>query len=61
MNTETTVVIFALIAMVGIVGVFAIETFNITYQAQAAGKGTPTPGCHSSTAFNASMGRCQLF
>ncbi len=56
MKTETTVLIFALIAIVGIVGVFAVETLIIAEQAQAA---QPFGnGCEFTPGGNASKTRC---
>ncbi len=57
MNTETTVFIFALMALVGIVSVVVVETFTIMLQVQAAGN--PHSGCRVySMGYNASHGKC---
>jgi hypothetical protein len=50
MDSKTFVLIFALVAIVGVIGTFAVETY-ITQQADAH-------GCKSSNAFNHSVGRC---
>ncbi len=51
MNNETQLIIFAIVAMVGLVAVFAIEIVPLENQADAR-------GCNTSIAFNASKGRC---
>jgi hypothetical protein len=52
MNVETTVVLFALIAVLGLVTVVAVDIILTTQEAEAA-------GCPiSSPAANASRGRC---
>ena len=56
MTTETTVLIFALIALVGIVGVFAVETLIIAEQVQAAQPAGR--GCEFTPGANASKTRC---
>jgi hypothetical protein len=51
MNTQQTVVIFALIAAMGLVTVVAVDIVLTMQAAEAA-------GCRTSVAFNASKGRC---
>ena len=52
MDTNGIVVIFALVAALGLLGVIAIETVSIPqHQAEAR-------GCTNGIAFNASKGRC---
>jgi hypothetical protein len=52
MDTQTTLVIFALIAALGLVGVVAVNIIVTTQEADAA-------GCDAGgRAFNASQGRC---
>jgi hypothetical protein len=51
MNTETQLLVFALVAMAGIVGVVAVEIVTLADQADAK-------GCPNSIAVNASKGRC---
>jgi hypothetical protein len=50
MNTNTAIVIFALVAAFGLLGVIAVDSFTLP-KIDAA-------GCTSSKAFNASKGRC---
>jgi hypothetical protein len=60
MINDTTLVIVAIIAAIGLLGLVVVETMNVQQQAQAKGcnilSGEHTFG--SSTAFNASKGRC---
>ena len=50
MNTEAMIAIFALVAALGLLGVIAVDAFNIQ-QVDAR-------GCKSGVPFNASQGRC---
>jgi hypothetical protein len=51
MKTEPKLLIFALVAMAGLMAVFAIEIVPLAEQADAR-------GCNNSIAINASKGRC---
>jgi hypothetical protein len=51
MNTESTMVLFALVAALGLVTVVAVDIILTAQEAEAK-------GCRTSTAFNASKGRC---
>jgi hypothetical protein len=51
MNTQTTMVIFAILAAFGLVAIVAVDIVLTTQEAGAA-------GCTTSQAFNASKGRC---
>ena len=51
MDSETQILIFALVAMVGVVGVVAVEIVALADQAEAR-------GCNNGIAVNASKGRC---
>jgi hypothetical protein len=51
MNIESTIVLFALVAALGLVTVVAVDIILTAQEAEAK-------GCRTSTAFNASKGRC---
>jgi hypothetical protein len=51
MNSDTQLMVFALMAMIGLVAVFAVEMVPLVEQADAK-------GCNNSIAVNASKGRC---
>jgi hypothetical protein len=51
METNTTIVFFALIAALGLITVFAVDVILTAQEAEAK-------GCRTSTAVNASKGRC---
>ena len=51
METNSTLVIFAIIAALGLVTVVAVDIILTSQEAEAK-------GCTSSLAFNASQGRC---
>jgi hypothetical protein len=51
MNVDTVVVVFALAAIFGLVGVIVVDIMLTTQEAEAR-------GCNRSVAFNASKGRC---
>ncbi len=51
MYSNTQLMVFAIMAMVGLVGVFAVELVPLVEQADAK-------GCRTSIAVNASEGRC---
>jgi uncharacterized low-complexity protein len=51
MNTNTMLTIFAMVLALGLVAVFAVESVSVAQEADAQ-------GCRTSTAFNASQGRC---
>jgi hypothetical protein len=53
MNTQNTLVIFALIAALGLVTVVAVDIILTAQEAEAQNR-----GCKTSTAANASQGRC---
>ena len=55
METQT-LVIFALVAALGLVTVVAIDLLLTMQEAEADPR--PTRGCNRSVAFNASQGRC---
>jgi hypothetical protein len=50
MNPDAVIVIFALVAALGLLGVIAVDYFTLP-KVDAA-------GCNTSVAFNASKGRC---
>jgi hypothetical protein len=56
MNTQQTLIIFALVAALGLVGVVAVNIILTTQEANAAKP--PTQGCRTSVAVNASQARC---
>ena len=56
MNAETTLTIFAIIAVLGLTGVIAAESISISQQAEAAALFAKCPAF--SFQFNASQGRC---
>jgi hypothetical protein len=56
MSMQSTMVLFALIAALGLVTVVAVDIM-LTAQ-EASGDKPPTKGCRTSLAFNASQGRC---
>ena len=51
MSTQTTVVIFAILAAFGLLPIVAVDTVRTTQEAEAK-------GCRNSVAVNASEGRC---
>ena len=51
MNVETVVVLFAIAAIFGLVGLVAVDIMLTTQEAEAK-------GCRNSVAANASQGRC---
>jgi Flp pilus assembly protein CpaB len=51
METQTAIVLFALVAALGLITVVAVDIVLTTQEAEAA-------GCKTSQAFNASKGRC---
>jgi hypothetical protein len=52
MDTQTSLVIFALVAALGLLTVVAVDIILSMQKAEAGG------GCQTSQAFNASQGRC---
>jgi hypothetical protein len=56
MNTQQTLVIFALIAALGLVTVVAVDLVLTMQEVDADPR--PTKGCNRSVAANASLGRC---
>jgi hypothetical protein len=56
MQTNSPLVIFALIAALGLVSVVAVDVILTIQEVDAAPR--PTKGCNRSIAFNASEGRC---
>ena len=56
METNSTLVIFAIIAALGLVTVVAVDIMLTAQEADAAKP--PTQGCRNSQAANASQGRC---
>lgn len=56
MDTQTAIVLFALVAAFGLVMVVAFDIIMTTQEADAVKP--PTQGCRNSLAFNASQGRC---
>jgi hypothetical protein len=56
METNSTLVIFALLAALGLVTVVAVDVILTTQEVDAAPR--PTKGCNNSQAANASLGRC---
>jgi hypothetical protein len=55
MNIESTIVLFALVAALGLVTVVAVDIILTTQEAEARGCEN---GAATGTAFNASRGRC---
>jgi hypothetical protein len=55
-DMQTTLVIFALIAALGLVTVVAVDLVLTMQEVDAAPR--PTKGCNNSQAANASLGRC---
>jgi hypothetical protein len=55
MDTQT-LVIFALVAVLGLVTVVAVDVMLTVQEIDAEPR--PTRGCNQSVAFNASQGRC---
>jgi Flp pilus assembly protein CpaB len=51
METNTVIVLFALVAALGLVGVVVVDIMLTAQEAEAK-------GCRTSTAVNASKGRC---
>ena len=51
MNLESTMVLFAVVAALGLVGVVAVDVMLTTQEAEAK-------GCRNGIAVNASQGRC---
>jgi hypothetical protein len=51
MNIEATMLLFAVVAALGLVGVVVVDIMLTAQEAEAR-------GCHSGVAFNASRGRC---
>jgi Flp pilus assembly protein CpaB len=51
MSTESTLIIFAIVAALGLIGVVAVNIILTSEEAEAR-------GCRTSTAVNASQGRC---
>ncbi len=58
MNTETQLIIFAIVAMVGLTAVLAIEIVPLSKQAEAKGCANANAPGGGSIAYNASKGRC---
>lgn len=60
MNTQSTLIIFAILAALGLLGVAATETINMSQQQAEASRGCINPNAPGggSIAFNASKGRC---
>jgi hypothetical protein len=56
MVTNSTLVIFALVAALGLVTVVAVDIMLTAQEANAVKP--PTQGCRTSVAVNASQGRC---
>ena len=56
METNSTLVIFALIAALGLVTVVAVDILLTIQEVDAAPR--PTKGCNNGVAANASQGRC---
>jgi hypothetical protein len=56
MNNQNTLVIFALVAALGLVTLVAVDITLIAQE--ASGDKPPTKGCRNSVAINASQGRC---
>jgi len=52
MSQETTLVIIAIVAALGLLGIIVVESISIPQQ-QAEAR-----GCHNGVPFNASKGRC---
>jgi hypothetical protein len=55
-STTTTMVIFAIVAALGIIGVIGVNILLTTQEMDAAKP--PTKGCRNSIAVNAAEGRC---
>ena len=53
MNSDAQLLIFAIVAMAGLIGIFTVETFTIAEQAEAA---DCKAGLH--THYDPSKGRC---
>ena len=58
MNVDTVVILFAIAAIFGLVGVVVIGSILITQDAEAKGCINPNAPGGGSIAFNASKGRC---
>ena len=60
MNSQSTLIFFAILAASGLLGVVAIETINMLQQQVEASRGCINPNAPGggSIAFNASKGRC---
>ena len=56
MNIESTIVLFAVVAALGLVTVVAVDVILTIQEVNA--EPPPTKGCRNSLAFNASQGRC---
>jgi hypothetical protein len=56
METQTAIVLFALVAALGLVTVVAIDVILTIQEIDAAPP--PTKGCRNSLAVNASQGKC---
>jgi Flp pilus assembly protein CpaB len=56
METNTVIVLFALVAALGLVGVVAVDILLTIQEVDAAPP--PTQGCRNSIAVNASQARC---
>lgn len=56
MKTNSTLVIFAVVAALGLMSVVAVDVILTIQEVDAAPR--PTKGCNTSLAFNASQGRC---
>jgi hypothetical protein len=56
MNIESTMVLFAVVAVLGLVTVVAVDILLTVQEVNAAKP--PTQGCRTSVAVNASQGRC---
>ena len=56
METQTAIVLFALLAALGLVTVVAVDVILTLQEVDAAPR--PTKGCNNSVAANASQGRC---
>ena len=58
MNIESTIVLFALVAALGLVTVVAVDIMLTAQEAEAKGCINPNAPGGGSIAFNASKGRC---
>jgi hypothetical protein len=56
MNTQSTIVLFALVAALGLVTAVAVDVILTIQEVDADPR--PTRGCNNSQAANASLGRC---